>query len=193
MATKCNGQTSQELDEMLIAAGRQDSFGTTVSVQERDGMPVVLLDIPKAFNNEDVKLAWEDVPQTFKTSNALLKVPNALIQAIQAIVRTLYEPVEETARYSTQSPVHALGTALGAYVVTAAATGDLDDHIDEIGDLFSSDSGSSDNNNRPTSELSKLEATEGGRISVSGAPAGPLEVTASGEDSRVDVDFQSFD
>ena len=108
----------------------------SVGLEERDGSPVVLLDIPKALANKEVKRSWNEVQVSFEESHVLLKIPNALIQAIQATGRTVYEPVEEIGRYSIQSPLHMFGSAIAAYLVGASISNDLDDHIDEIGDQF---------------------------------------------------------
>jgi len=185
LATHSCAQTSQELDEMMNAAKRSDARNGTFGIENRDGAPSVVLDIPMAFNNQKVKNAWSDVRQVFEDSGVLMKAPNSLIQIIQAIVRTIYEPIEESAIYSSQSPGHAVATALVVYLTTAAATGYLDDHIDEIADIISGD----DDDESHTSSVPEIRASDGAKISVKDAPAGDLNIRAKGPQSEVLIDF----
>ena len=172
----------------LVSAG-EVSTEPTLELKHGEGNEVILaLDVVKAFQNQDARNAWSEVGQEWNDSNILLKVPLSAVQAVQAVVRTVYEPIEEAGRYSLQSGYHAAGAALVTYLVGASITGDLDDHIDKFGDLF--DSSDSDDDDNTISEQSRLNASDGGRISVSGAPKGPVDVTAAGEGSNVDLNFE---
>jgi len=173
----------------------ESPFSVGLVPSENEVGAVVMLDVLKAVQNENVRQAFRNVSTEFAKANPIMKIPVGLFKGVQAILTPPAEFVKEGYNYATDSPFNAVKAGAVAYLVGAGVTGKLDDHADSIVDYVSGRGGSDDSvppEPKPVVEvpdngLPAFVASNGGEITARNIQPGDANFIA--DSGKITADF----